>query len=382
MFDAVHLDDLDDGIGQIHGVVCAARRQQLAMIAAFDRREGWRQSGQTSCEGYLVARLGVSRRTAVQLVRLAHRLEVLPHVAAAYERGLLSDEAVQHAAELATPETDQEVAADAVGRTAAELEVLARQRRRVSRDDANEAHRRRHLTFRRDLERGMTRISGLLPDVDGERVRNAVERLARQLDDPHPEHGMREPFDSRCADALVVLAGARIADDHDPDRATVVVHVHPDAPAELADGTPLAADTARRICCDARVQAMLHGPDHRLLAVSVVEQMVPPALRRLVARRDRHCRFPGCDRRLFTHVHHVHHHADGGPTVDWNLSLLCTYHHRLVHEGGWTAEGDANGVLTFRSPLGTELSTGPPGLRPSTRARCQHLLPTVAPVGA
>ena len=28
-----------------------------------------------------------------------------------------------------------------------------------------------------------------------------------------------------------------------------------------------------------------------------------------------------------------------------NMTLLCPYHHRLVHEGGWRIEGDPNGEL-------------------------------------
>jgi hypothetical protein len=380
MFDEVMLDDLDDGMGQLHGMLCAGRRQLLSMLAAFDRREGWRDAGQTGPESYLVARLGVSRSMAARMVRLARRLEELPHLATAYEQGLLSDEAVEAVAAFATPETDREVTSDAVGRSVAELQLLARQARRVSTEEAKERHRRRYLAFRSDAETGTMRITGQLPDADGERVKQAVERLARQLDDPDPESGTRLPFDSRCADALVVLAGTRIARDQNPDLATIVVHIDADG-AELADGTPLADETALRLCCDARVQAMLHGRDNRLLAVSVVEQQIPPALRRAVRRRDRHCRWPGCDRTWFAQIHHLRHHAKGGPTVDWNLALLCPFHHHLAHEGGWTVEGDATQVLTFRSPLGKELATGPPGVRPAVRARCERLFPAAQPAG-
>ena len=33
--------------------------------------------------------------------------------------------------------------------------------------------------------------------------------------------------------------------------------------------------------------------------------------------------------------HHIQHWADGGATSLENLILLCTYHHRLMHEGGF-----------------------------------------------
>lgn len=378
MFDNVHLDDLDDGIGQLHGVVCAGRRQLLSMIAAFDRRDGWRSAGQTSTESYLVARLGVSRRTAHRLVRVARALESLPVVAAAYERGELCDEAVEHAVDLATPDTDAAVAAMAVGATVAELERLALEARRVARQEAEARHHRRTWRVRHDVAAGVARITVVLPDVDAARAEQGVHRVAKQLVEVD-EHGLHVPFDQRCADAFVELCGARIADDHDPDRATVVVHVDASrGVASLDDGTVLGDDTARRICCDARIQAMLHGPDRRLLAVSVVEHAIPPALRRKVLHRDRHCRFPGCDRRLFAHVHHVVHHADGGPTVDANLAVLCPFHHRLVHEGGWSLTGDPNGTLAFTSPYGRVLATGPPPLRAEVRERCTRLFPVAA----
>lgn len=54
-------------------------------------------------------------------------------------------------------------------------------------------------------------------------------------------------------------------------------------------------------------------------------------LRRAVAIRDSHCRFPRCDRpHGWCDAHHVMHWADGGPTALQNLVLLCRPHHRMV----------------------------------------------------
>jgi hypothetical protein len=33
-------------------------------------------------------------------------------------------------------------------------------------------------------------------------------------------------------------------------------------------------------------------------------------------------------------AHHIEHWADGGATSLDNLTLLCSHHHRLLHEGG------------------------------------------------
>jgi len=43
--------------------------------------------------------------------------------------------------------------------------------------------------------------------------------------------------------------------------------------------------------------------------------------------RDKHCRFPGCDRPVaWADGHHLRHWIDGGPTAMWNVWLLCAGH--------------------------------------------------------
>ena len=75
--------------------------------------------------------------------------------------------------------------------------------------------------------------------------------------------------------------------------------------------------------------------------------------------RDRGCAFPGCTHDRFLHGHHIRHWLHGGETSVENLSLLCTHHHRLVHEGGWSLARTAEGELCFRAPDGKQLSAVP-----------------------
>jgi hypothetical protein len=86
-------------------------------------------------------------------------------------------------------------------------------------------------------------------------------------------------------------------------------------------------------------------------AVAAGEAAVGAALRRALWSRDRGCVFPGCRRTHYVDAHHLRHWARGGETTLPNTTLLCTYHHTLVHEGGFTMERDGQRIC-FRRPDG------------------------------
>jgi len=69
---------------------------------------------------------------------------------------------------------------------------------------------------------------------------------------------------------------------------------------------------------------------------------VPSWMRKALMARDRSCRFPGCHHKNYIDAHHIHHWSEGGETSLHNLVLLCTHHHKLIHEGGFQmrAAGD------------------------------------------
>jgi hypothetical protein len=112
-----------------------------------------------------------------------------------------------------------------------------------------------------------------------------------------------------------------------------------------------AGATSRRLCCDASVVRLTKAPDGSILDVGRRTRTIPPALRRALEARDRGCRYPGCGSR-FTDAHHVIPWAAGGDTSLGNCVLLCKYHHRLVHEGGWTVDWWGEGRPVFYDPRG------------------------------
>lgn len=68
-------------------------------------------------------------------------------------------------------------------------------------------------------------------------------------------------------------------------------------------------------------------------------------------------RFPGCGRTRLCEGHHIVFWGKGGPTDKENILLTCRFHHRLLHEGGWRIEGDAEGTVSFVSSLGRRLDS-------------------------
>jgi hypothetical protein len=222
------------------------------------------------------------------------------------------------------------------------------------------------------------RLEGDLPLATGAAFCAAIDRVAGTLPDLPPEEGqpVRDPrftIEQRRADALALMASALIANDQEPDLATVVLSTSLDAPAVETDavggilkglglslGGALAAETAERIACDCRLSvARLDGLGDTV-GIGRVSRTIPRWLRRQLMTRDGHqCQFPGCDAVRFLHGHHIWHWALGGPTNLDNLIALCHAHHTLVHEFGWGVKRDRFGEVTWFRPSGQIFSPGP-----------------------
>ena len=144
------------------------------------------------------------------------------------------------------------------------------------------------------------------------------------------------------------------------DRYQIVVNVDedvltddaPDGVCELDGGPRLAPETVRRLGCDASTVLLVRRKDGTILTATNKTQAIPRRVRRMVHARDKGCRFPGCGRRAFVDAHHIHHWAHGGSNELDNLVELCWFHHRLVHEGGWTLRFDGDGDVVVTNPVG------------------------------
>jgi hypothetical protein len=334
--------------------------------------------------GFLAYRCGVTRREASECLRVAEALRELPAMRAAFARGELTFTKVRALTRVATTSSEDGLIELAGALTASQLERALRVFRRITADDAREAHRLEFVAYHFE-EDGSLYLRARLAAEDGTLLVKALdaaresiverqrEERAAAVADGDASAGSATPaFDPPRplgVEALLELAGASLpSSDGDRDeRARLVVHV--DAAAltsdgrgrcELEDGPVIPPETARRLGCDAELVAQVEQ-DGLPTSVGRRRRTVPPALRRLLEARDGDvCCFPGCERRRHLQAHHRHHWAHGGETSVENLVLLCFHHHRLVHEGGYTIEDDSPGGLRFRNRYGVLTPSAPP----------------------
>jgi hypothetical protein len=110
-------------------------------------------------------------------------------------------------------------------------------------------------------------------------------------------------------------------------------------------GQLLAADTIRRIACDAVIIPVVLGSDSEVLDVGRAKRLFTPGLLRALWLRDRGCTIPGCTAPpQWADAHHLVHWVDGGETSLLNGALLCGRHHTIAHHKGWTATATTSEV--------------------------------------
>jgi hypothetical protein len=268
--------------------------------------------------------------------------------------------------------TEEELLEYALRANAAQVEERCRQIRNARPDSVEEARqswRRRSMSVFRNPARGTMTISIEVPIEAGEAIVKAVDK-AVQFGDvaAGPEFG-GEGWHAQQADALVAVAksylsgcsteqrspGRRGVTATSADHYQIVVHVDEAALRGGAGRSEMPIETVKRLACDGSVTCVTEDASGDPLSVGRKHRIVPLGLRRALWSRDRGCTFPGCRNTHFVDAHHVWHWADGGATSLDNTLLLCTHHHRLVHEGGLRVQRCSDGAVEFRRADGRSI---------------------------
>jgi hypothetical protein len=337
----------------------------LLLLGELERREAWRSWGCRSMAHWLSWKCGVGLHTAREQVRVAIALAHLPQTTAALARGELSFSKVRALTRIGDLDEPQERQLLDYARiaTAAQLEHTVRAYRGVVRN-VDRRNGRTQLDEQRSSVRynddgTVTIITTLAADA-AVVVLEAIEQAQRQV--PKRDDGADEQ--TSWADAVELLGQRFLQPDAHAQPAIELV-IHRDEHGNGVDrnhGVALSIDAVRRLSCDAWIRHVAGDADD----CGRRTRKISRRLRRQLVRRDGdRCRFSGCTNRHYLQGHHIAHWEDGGPTDLDNLVLLCSYHHKLVHEGGWTIDGNPNHQLTFVSPDGHRVEEAPTAVPPT-----------------
>ncbi len=370
-------------------------RQLAAMVAVADRSVG---IGFDSDE--VAFALHLSRNAAREQVVLARDVvRRLPAVFASLADGRIDLARARVFSNLLSDVEDDAVArelADEFLPSAEEWtasQLWSRLRRAVLAADPDAAGQRyersvseRHVCLTANPDTTAQLAGIFLPPQKAVAAFERVDALAR---------GMKNAGDGRTlaqlrADVFCgLLAGTFVPDDHKPVHRTGVVELQvpltvlmrlSEQPGVLAGYGPVIADIARQVADQAAERGSgyqwrfsVHDTDGTLLHNGITKarpcpptqadqtaRFASPPLKRWIKARDVTCRAPGCTAPAWAcDTDHTVDHADGGKTSHDNMGLMCRYHHRLKHEGGFDVQQPKPGTFTWRSPNGKTYTTDP-----------------------
>ena len=332
----------------------------LRAVGEIDRRHGYQDWGYVDTAQWLDAECGISRVTAREKVRVARELEGLAKIAEAFADGMLSYSKVRALTRLADLGNEGALLDLALKCPASELEMRLREMENGGAlCPGNEDGKARHRLTSHQGTGDRVRISVELSREDAGIVMEALEVAKGEITECELG-GPRADDASLAADALLLMARRTLSgcfrgsvkasdvwflpdtsgcidDEPTPEQSgpahLVMVHVEESVLRGEGGTSDLPTPAVRRLLCDGAVVGIVDDADGAPLSIGRRTRTVPVGMRRALQARDRTCRYPGCHHGRWMDAHHVVHWADGGETNLENLVLLCTHHHKLLHEG-------------------------------------------------
>src|SRR6266545_4016877 len=309
-----------------------------AELAYRDRHEEYVESEQTTID-WLRHNCRLTQQAAADRIHIGDRLPVMPRSEDALYYGEIG---IQHLAVMART-------AVAVGNAFDESQLLPQAHSpgkfyhlslhyRHSLRPKDVADEQAGLMEGRQLsmstaEDGCLLLNGVIDPVGGAALRTALEPLAK----PMGRHDYRDRK-QRLADALVELAtgGGKVKVQMQVTSSIETLLGLLGSPgAETEFSLPISSKTVERWACDCSLTRVLMQ-DSVVIDVGRSQRTIAGAKRRALIARDKHCRWPGCERPAsWCDGHHIVHWINGGGLELENMVLLCQRHHWLVHEGGW-----------------------------------------------
>jgi hypothetical protein len=339
-----------------------AKQHAVLWFADIKKRKLYRDLGYSSMNMYATSALGFSSSRASVYAQLADKLDHLPRLRGALEKGEIGYTKANQVARVSTKENEKQWLAEARKSSRRELD------RKIKQATQKATSRKKGQPSLLPPKEEVRQPAAVMP------VRLNIEFTPEQfaryeaLQEKIRKSGCKLPADR--AEAMLELLGSYLQCEQTeqpdslnqnrtsrnsrrrdstrtqdrPATPPFQIHLHqcPDC-ARTAVQTSrgeltVGAATAERAACDAQ----LARPGERNKAA------IPPRTRREVLSRDRHrCRRPGCTSTRYLEVHHITPRSRGGGNEAANLVTLCAGCHQLVHEKKW----DPVEMVRERSPV-------------------------------
>jgi len=316
--------------------------------------------------GVLAQAAGLSRKEAAGQVKTAQRLQALPDVQRAVERGQVSfanARLLAEASEKTSPDAvanDSELLSkasslppDQFSREASRWS--ARRKANSTEADWQRLRRRRRLRMW-DGEDGMVHLHGELDPVAGAKLRKRLHEQAealRRVDRKHAEVEQRG-HDQRMADALEAITadGAGDSSGRRTGRRAVISivrHLSADGTrdfAEIAGGAVIPRSVLEEHMCNARVAGIVFSDKGVPLWHGHTKTIATEAQFRALIAKYGGC--AGCGAQpLLCQAHHIKPVSEGGATDITNMIPLCWHCHQKVHYHNWQVVPDGRGLRTI-----------------------------------
>jgi hypothetical protein len=216
---------------------------------------------------------------------------------------------------------------------------------------------RRTCLVSKPLGGGTTRITINVPDGVATRLHTYLESYTspRHHGDGEADRipAARKRGHAFCA-LLESLDPQRLP-AHGGDATTVIVTVSLEdlrrevGTAEIGPSDKLSAGEVRRLACTAKVIPVVLGGKSEVLDLGRASRLFKPAQRKAMIIRDLECRAEGCTvPAAWCEAHHWGTAwARGGLTDLKDGVLLCSWHHRRVHDNSYDASRLANGDVRY-----------------------------------
>ncbi|MBA2545220.1 MAG: DUF222 domain-containing protein [Deltaproteobacteria bacterium] len=336
----------------LHAMLRELARQRVALeareadyLVEADDTHLYRRLGYSTMAEYMERELHYSPHAANERLRVARELAKLPLIAEQFRAGELSFSAVRELTRVATPATEENWLTTTHGKTARDVERMVAGLRRG--DGPKTEPDPRLLTTRIVLEVPV----------------EVAARYRRQRTALDNERGERVS-DGEVLDLWLRAADGGPIDDVTQPAVQLAVTTCKACTQSFvsADGAmqPVAPHTAALLTCDAIYIGDLESDDH-----SRPSPTIPAAIRRKVFHRDGFaCVVPGCRAKRNLDVHHIEFRCHGGKHTMEVCCVLCSGHHRQLHDGRLAIAGKAPD-LTFRFPPDGDVESATTTLSPT-----------------